>query len=49
MAGKSAWETGRILSVSENTVNFHVKNCVRKLAATNKREAVVKGMALGIL
>lgn len=49
MAGKSAWETGRILNVSEHTVNFHIKNSVRKLAATNKREAVVKGMSLGIL
>lgn len=49
MAGKTSWETGRILSVSENTVNFHIKNCVRKLAAANKREAIVKGMLLGLL
>lgn len=49
MAGKTSWETGRILSISENTVNFHIKNCVRKLSTTNKREAVVRGMTLGIL
>lgn len=49
MAGKSSWEIGQILALSENTVNFHVKNAVRKLDAVNRRDAVVKGMALGIL
>ncbi|WP_247404934.1 MULTISPECIES: helix-turn-helix transcriptional regulator [unclassified Bradyrhizobium] len=29
--GKSSWEIGVILRVSENTVNFHLKNAMRKL------------------
>lgn len=49
MAGKSSWEIGEILSSSENTINFHIKNAVRKLNAVNRRDAVVKGMSLGIL
>lgn len=49
MAGKSSWEIGQILALSENTVNFHVKNAVLKLDAVNRRDAVVKGMAFGIL
>jgi DNA-binding CsgD family transcriptional regulator len=48
-AGKSSWEIGRVLSMSENTVNFHVKNAVRKLSAVNRRDAVVKAISLGIL
>lgn len=49
MAGKSSWEIGEILSSSENTVNFHIKNAVRKLNAVNRRDAVVKGLSFGIL
>jgi len=29
--GKSSWAIGVILKVSENTVNIHVKNAMRKL------------------
>src|SRR5262245_54643419 len=28
--GKSSWETGQILLISENTVIFHIKNAMRK-------------------
>jgi DNA-binding CsgD family transcriptional regulator len=49
MGGKTSWEIGQILAMSEHTVNFHVKNSMRKLAAVNRRDAVVKGIALGIL
>ncbi|WP_370156365.1 helix-turn-helix transcriptional regulator [Bradyrhizobium ottawaense] len=40
--GKSAWVIGRIVKVSENTVNFQMKNVVRKLGATNRTNAVHK-------
>jgi DNA-binding CsgD family transcriptional regulator len=49
MQGKSAWAVGEILSISEHTVNFHLRNVFRKLDASSKHQAVLKAMALGIL
>jgi DNA-binding CsgD family transcriptional regulator len=49
MEGKSAWAVGEILSVSESTVNFHLRNIFRKLDASSKHQAVLKALALGIL
>ncbi len=49
MDGKSAWAVGEILSVSENTVNFHLRNVFRKLGSSSKHQAVLKAMALGLL
>ncbi|MET4323480.1 DNA-binding CsgD family transcriptional regulator [Bradyrhizobium sp. RT5a] len=37
--GKSSWEIGVILRVSENTVNFHLKNAMRKLEVTTRSHA----------
>lgn len=47
--GKTAYEIGIILSVSERTVNFHINNVVAKLGASNKTQAAVKAVALGLL
>ena len=47
--GKTAWEIGQILNVSERTAVFHLNNCVQKLGATNKMQAVVQAMSLGLL
>lgn len=49
MEGKSAWAVGEILSVSENTVNFHLRNVFRKLGSASKHQAVLKAIALGLL
>ena len=49
MEGKSAWEVGQILSVSEHTVNFHMRNILRKLDSTSKHQAVLKAIALEML
>lgn len=49
MEGKSAWAVGEILSVSESTVNFHLRNIFRKLDASSKHQAVLKALALGLL
>lgn len=46
--GKTAYEVGVILSISERTVNFHVNNVLKKLAATNKVQAVVKAVSMGL-
>nr|WP_083219190.1 helix-turn-helix transcriptional regulator [Bradyrhizobium icense] len=47
--GKSSWEIGKILKVSENTVNFHIKNVMRKLGTTNRIQATVKAIRLNLI
>lgn len=47
--GKSSCEIADLLSISENTVNFHIKNSVVKLRATNRTAAVVRAAMLGLL
>ncbi|NJO62379.1 MAG: hypothetical protein HC836_30390 [Richelia sp. RM2_1_2] len=47
--GKSAWDISIILGISENTVNFHLKNIIKKLDVTNKVAAVVKAIRLGFI
>ncbi len=38
--GKSAWETGQILSITKRTVDMHVMAAATKLGARNKTQAV---------
>lgn len=40
--GKSAWAVGQLLNMSEHTVNFHVRNVMRKLDVSTKHQAVLK-------
>ncbi len=47
--GKSSWEIGMILEISENTVNFHIKNAMRKLGATSRIQAIVLAIRLNVL
>lgn len=47
--GKTSGEISSLLAVSENTVNFHVKNAVGKLGTANKTAAVVRAAMLGLL
>jgi LuxR family quorum-sensing system transcriptional regulator CciR len=47
--GKSSWEIGRILSISENTVAFHIKNAMRKLGSNSRTLAAVKAIQLGLI
>jgi DNA-binding CsgD family transcriptional regulator len=47
--GKSAWEIGRILGCSENTVKFHTKNIYQKLQAQNKQDAIASGIRRGFI
>lgn len=47
--GKSAWTIGKILNVSEHTVNFHLKRGMTKLGATNRMQAVVTALRLGLI
>jgi DNA-binding CsgD family transcriptional regulator len=47
--GKSSCEIADLLSISENTVNFHIKNSVAKLRTANRTAAVVRAAMLGLL
>lgn len=47
--GKSSWEIGRILCISENTVIFHIKNAMRKLGANSRTLAAFKAVELGLI
>ena len=47
--GKSSWDIGRILDITENTVNFHLKNALHKLDANTRTLAVVKAIRYGLI
>jgi DNA-binding CsgD family transcriptional regulator len=47
--GKTAWEIGRILGSSEQTVTRHAVSAARKLGCVNKVQAVAKALRLGFL
>ncbi|AYG70505.1 LuxR family transcriptional regulator [Rhizobium sp. CCGE531] len=47
--GKSSWDIGIIMSISENTVNFHIKNVMRKLDAASRTVAAIKAINLGFI
>lgn len=43
--GKTAWETAKILDLSEKTVSFYLSNATVKLNAATKTEAVTKAIS----
>ncbi len=47
--GKTSAEIAMILSISENTVNFHQKNMQKKFNAPNKTQIACYAAALGII
>ncbi|WP_110186511.1 LuxR family transcriptional regulator [Pokkaliibacter plantistimulans] len=47
--GKSSWEIGVILGISERTVKFHVANMCRRLNVCNRMHLVSKAMHMKIL
>ncbi len=47
--GKTAWEIGRILNISERTVRFHLGNAMTALDVLSKHQAVLKAITLGLL
>ncbi len=48
-AGKSDWAIGRILNISDKTVNFHVENAKRKLGVGTRIQAVIVALRIGLL
>jgi DNA-binding CsgD family transcriptional regulator len=49
MDGKTAWEVGNLLGISERTAALHVNNATHKLGCINKHQAVLKALRLGLL
>lgn len=49
MDGKTAWEVGAILGISERTAVLHVNNAMHKLGCTSKHQAVIKALRLGLI
>jgi DNA-binding CsgD family transcriptional regulator len=48
-AGRSSWQISMILSISEATVKFHIKNIMRKLDASTRTQAVASAMQRGYI
>jgi len=49
MEGKTAWELGNILGISERTAVLHVNNATHKLGCVNKHQAVLKALRAGLI
>jgi DNA-binding CsgD family transcriptional regulator len=49
MEGKTAWEVGNILGITERTAVLHANNATHKLGTVNKHQAVLKALRLGLL
>jgi DNA-binding CsgD family transcriptional regulator len=49
MEGKTAWEVGAVLGISERTAVMHVNNAMHKLGCVNKHQAVLKALRLGLI
>ncbi len=47
--GKTNWEIGQILGLSERTVRFHVKSIFDKLDVTSRTQAVVQALGSGLI
>jgi DNA-binding CsgD family transcriptional regulator len=49
MDGKTAWEVGTIMNISERTAVLHLQNSMHKLNCVTKHQAVLRAIRLGIL
>jgi LuxR family transcriptional regulator, quorum-sensing system regulator LasR len=47
--GKTTWETSVIIKCTEATVNYHLRQVIRKLEAANKTHAVWRALHLGLI
>ncbi len=49
VAGKSDFEIGEILAISQSTTHFHVENAKRKLDSTTRAQAAARAVHLGLV
>jgi DNA-binding CsgD family transcriptional regulator len=49
MDGKTAWEVGAIMGITERTAVLHINTAMHKLGCNNKHQAVLKALRLGLL
>jgi len=49
MEGKTAWEVGAVMGITERTANLHVNSAAHKLGCANKHQAVLKALRLGLI
>ncbi len=49
LEGKTAWEAGALLSITERTVVTHLQNAMQKLHCNSKHQAVLKALRLGLI
>lgn len=47
--GKTSWEAGLIMGVSEHTLGTHVANASQKLSASNRAHLVARAFVAGVL
>lgn len=47
--GKTSVEIGRILSLSDHTINAHMTNAIKKLDCVNRTQLVAKAIRLGLI
>mgnify|MGYP000019862860 CR=1 FL=1 len=49
MEGKTAWEVGAVLGITERTAVLHINNAMHKLGCASKHQAVLKALRLGLI
>jgi DNA-binding CsgD family transcriptional regulator len=49
MEGKTAWEVGALMDITERTANLHLNSATHKLDCVNKHQAVLKALRLGLI
>ncbi|MES0020898.1 LuxR family transcriptional regulator [Mesorhizobium sp. M0036] len=47
--GKSSWEIGTIVGISQNTVNFHIRKAMGKLNTSSRTVAAIKAVNFGLM
>lgn len=47
--GKTCWEIGNIMSISERTVKFHIRSLLSKLKATNRSQVIARAIELDMI
>ncbi len=48
-AGKTSWEIGQILSLSEKTVNVYITRAMSKLGVKSRTQAILKASKMGVI